>query len=86
MSNLLKEAIALQSAKQSTRLKALSNKPIENSFVAVPSGFNDVTGVYIATTPDGGELQYKQGNFPNPPSLISVVTASDSGIGFGDWQ
>ena len=86
MSKLLIEAIALQSAKQSNRLKALSKKPIENSFVAAPSGFNDATGAYIATTPDGGELQYKQGNFRNPPNLISIVTAQNSGIGFGDWQ
>ena len=87
MSNLFTTAIAIQSSKRALRIeKVASNiKPI-TSIVAAPSGFDNSTGLFKATTIDGGEIQYQQGNFTAQPNQISVTIAKGSLIGFGDWR
>lgn len=86
MSNLFTTAIAIQSNKRSNRIEKLSAsiQPI-SSIVATPTSFDSSTGLFIATTIDGGEIQYQQGNFPAQPNQISVTISQSSLIGFGDW-
>jgi hypothetical protein len=88
MSNLLAASIGIMATKRSQRLQITSDRASiqTQSNIATPSGFNADTGVYIATTADGSEVQYAKGNFRNQPSLISVVSSQNSQIAFGDWQ
>lgn len=88
MSNLFRTAIAVQSNKRSDRLAKLSDKSFQviASIVAVPSGFDSTTGLFAATTIDGGEVQFTQGNQTAQSNQISVTVASGSLIGFGDWR
>jgi hypothetical protein len=88
MSDFFSNSLATQSVKRTNRLQVVSDRAAQQpqSIVATPTNFRTDTGSYIATTADGGEVQYKRGNFRNQPNLISVVTAKNSGIGFGDWQ
>ena len=86
MSNLFVTAIAIQSNKRADRLEKVSAsiKPV-TSAIAVPSGFDNATGLFTASTVDGGEIQYKEGNATAQPNQISVTFASGSLVGFGDW-
>ena len=88
MSDLFINSTFIMSVKRSQRLKVVSDRVATQtqSFVATPSGFNADTGIYIATTADGSEVQYSKGNFRNQPNLISVVSSQNSQIAFGDWQ
>jgi hypothetical protein len=86
MSNLFISAIAIQSNKRTERLQKVSAsiKPVANT-IATPSGYDANTGLFTATTVDGGEIQYKEGNATAQPNQISVTFASGSLVGFGDW-
>jgi hypothetical protein len=86
MSNFFATAIASQSNKRYQRISTLSTcvQPT-TSAVAVPSGYDVSTGLFKATTVDGGEIQYKEGNATAQPNQISVTFASGSLVGFGDW-
>ena len=87
MSVLFVNASIAQSNKRVDRIKKEAEKAFDQlqSVIAQPSGFDSKTGAYIATTPDGGQVQYKLGNYPAQPNLISIVAAKNSLIGFGDW-
>jgi hypothetical protein len=86
MSNLFASALLTQSTKRAKRLTAISEsvQPITNA-IAVPSGFDAVSGLYTAQTIDGGEIQYRKGSNSAPPNQISVTIASGSLVAFGDW-
>lgn len=83
---LLNTAIAKMQAKRQIRMELAINaaKPTV-AILAEPTGFNQATGVFIATAPDGGEIQYNAGNFRAQSAVISVVPAKNSLIAFGDW-
>lgn len=86
MSNLFATAAAMQATKRTTRLAAISEsvQPITNA-IAVPTGFDAVSGLYVASTIDGGEIQYRKGSSTATPNQISVAFAEGSLVGFGDW-
>ncbi len=86
MSNFFSTALLVQSTKRANRLESIvsSFKPV-TSAIAVPSGQDPVSGLFKATTIDGGEIQYKKGSITASPNQISVTFASASSIGFGDW-
>ena len=86
MSILFASAAAKQASKRTIRLVAISEnaRPITNA-IAVPSGFNTVSGLYTASTVDGGEIQFRKGSNSAAPNQINVAFASGSLVGFGDW-
>ena len=88
MSNLLNTAIATMSTKQSTRIKAANKQASEQTQTAIAqiTGFDKSTGTYIATTPDGGEVPVKLGNFGSPPSQVAIVTTQGSTVQFADFR
>ncbi len=88
MSILFVNASIAQSNKRADRIKKEAEKALNQvqSVIAQPSGFDLGTGAYIATTSDGGQVQYKLGNYQPQPNLISIVSAKNSLIGFGDWM
>lgn len=87
MSNFFATAIAVQSDKRSQRILTLrANIQPTTSAVAVPSGYDPESGLFKATTVDGGEIQYKEGNATAQPNQISVTFASGTLVGFGDWK
>ena len=88
MSNLFSTALLLQATKRADRLTKISasiSTP-EPTKIAIPSGYDSTTGLFKATTIDGGEVQFAQGNTTAQSNQISVTVASGSLIGFGDWR
>ena len=88
MSNLLNTAIATMSAKQANRMKKVNKEASEQTQTAIAqiTGFDKSTGAYIATTPDGGEVPVKLGNFGSPPSQVAIVTTQGSTVQFADFR
>lgn len=85
MSGLFSNAIAIQSAKRTDRLNAISiNEP--QTLIAQPNGFDSATGQYIAVTADGSEVPYMAGNFTAQTGQISIIKPSQGLISFGDWK
>ena len=88
MSNLLNTAIATMSAKQANRMKKVNKEATQQSQTAIAqiTGFDKSTGTYTATTPDGGEVPVKLGNFGSPPSQVAIVTTQGSTVQFADFR
>jgi hypothetical protein len=88
MSQLFSSAVYTQSNKRFNRLRANADKAarVNSNLVATPTGYDSTTGLFIATTVNGSEVQYSQGNESSQPNQISVSVARGSLIGFGDWR
>lgn len=84
--NFLNSVISDQGSKAARYLSNQSKRPKPQSLVAVPSGYDAVTGRYLATTPDGGTVPYSLGNYTRQPDTINVLIGSNSLVGFGDYR
>ena len=88
MSKLLGNTIGLMRDKQANRMKKVNKEATQRSQTAIAqiTGFDKSTGAYIATTPDGGEVPVKLGNFGSPPSQVAIVTTQGSTVQFADFR
>ena len=85
MTDFFERSLLIQAQKRNNRLQTAKTEGNFN-VIATPTDFDSKTGLYIAITADGSEVQYKQGNFPQPPSTIVISNTQGSTIGFGDWN
>jgi hypothetical protein len=89
MTNFFNNALASHDSKSSDRLISEADKvrreKNQQTFIASPSRYDLPTGRFVATQPDGSEILYKQGKNIDQPDKISVVRASGSQTGQGDW-
>ena len=88
MSRLLNATIATMQAKRLANFKQANKQATQQSQTAIAqiTGFDKSTGTYIATTPDGGEVPVKLGNFGSPPSQVAIVTTQGSTVQFADFR
>ena len=86
MTDFFERSLLIQAQKQNNRLQAIKDAPMSSNTIAVPTDYDATTGLFIGTTADGSEVQYKQGNFPQQPSSILISKTNNSLIGFGDWN
>jgi ABC-type uncharacterized transport system auxiliary subunit len=83
--SLFSSAIAIQSAKRANRLQSISTDEPQ-TLIAQPTGFDALSGQYIATSADGSEIPYIAGNFRQPTKQISIVKPAIGLLSFGDWN
>ena len=88
MSKLLGNTIGLMRDKQANRMKKVNKEASQRSQTTLGTitGYDSSTGAYIATTPDGGEVPVKLGNFGSPPSQVAIVTTQGSTVQFADFR
>ena len=88
MSGLLGNTIGLMRDKQANRMKKVNKEASQRSQTTLGTitGYDSSTGAYIATTPDGGEVPVKLGNFGAPPSTVSIISTQGSITQFADFR
>ena len=88
MSRLLNATIGVMREKRLANFKQANKQATQQSQTSIAqiTGFDASTGTYTATTPDGGEVPVKLGNFGAPPSQVAIVTTQGSTVQFADFR
>jgi hypothetical protein len=51
-----------------------------------PNSYDAATGLFSATTPDGGEFKYRPLKSTAQPNTINLVLSRGASVAGGDWQ